>query len=156
MNDSKLALSPTGGSLVAPPAQFRTLLVSLLAGAIGVLAGGIAYILYDLIGFFTNLFFYHKLAVDFTSVRLNHLGPWVIVTPVVGGLIVGFMAKYGSEKIKGHGIPKRWRRSCSIAAGLRLVSPSSSLCRPLSQSEREDRSARKGQLFKPEARSVRW
>jgi len=89
-----------------PPAEFRLLLVSLLASGIGLVAGGIAFVLYKLIGFFTNLFFFHRIAADFSSARLNHLGPWVIITPVIGGIIVGFMAKYGTPKIKGHGIPE--------------------------------------------------
>jgi chloride channel protein, CIC family len=88
------------------PAQFRMVLVSLLAGGIGLLAGGVAFILYRLIGLFTNLFFFHRWSWEFTSARLNHLGMWVIVVPVIGGTVVGFMAKYGSSKIKGHGIPE--------------------------------------------------
>jgi chloride channel protein, CIC family len=88
------------------PAKFRLLLMSCLAAGIGLIAGGIAWILYKLIGLLTNLFFYHRFDTSFASAQLNHLGPWVIVTPVIGGLIVGFMAKYGSPKIKGHGIPE--------------------------------------------------
>jgi H+/Cl- antiporter ClcA len=91
---------------VGEPAQFRMVLVSFLAAGIGLLAGGVAFILYRLIGLFTNLFFFHRWSWEFTSARLNHLGVWVIVTPVIGGMIVGFMAKYGSSKIKGHGIPE--------------------------------------------------
>lgn len=87
-------------------AQFRLLLVSCLAGCIGLIAGGIAWVLYKLIGLFTNLFFYHRWDTTFASAQQNHLGLWVIVTPVIGGIIVGFMAKYGSPKIKGHGIPE--------------------------------------------------
>jgi chloride channel protein, CIC family len=59
-----------------------------------------------LIGLFTNLFFYHRWDTTFRSARLNDLGWWVIVPPLAGGLIVGVMAKYGSPKIKGHGIPE--------------------------------------------------
>jgi H+/Cl- antiporter ClcA len=88
------------------PAKFRLLLMSCLAAGIGLVAGGIAWILYKLIGLFTNLFFYHRFDTSFATAQMNHLGPWVIVTPVIGGLIVGFMAKYGSPKIKGHGIPE--------------------------------------------------
>ncbi len=87
-------------------AQFRLALVSFLAAAIGLVAGVIAFALYNLIGLFTNLFFYHRWDTTFRSARLNELGWLVIVTPVVGGLIVGIMAKYGSPKIKGHGIPE--------------------------------------------------
>src|SRR5204863_5893249 len=36
----------------------------------------------------------------------NHLGAWVMVIPVIGGIIVGFMARYGSRAIRGHGIPE--------------------------------------------------
>lgn len=88
------------------PAQFRMVLVSFLASGIGLLAGGVAFVLYKLIGLFTNLFFFHQWSWDFTSARLNHLGLWVILVPVIGGIVVGFMAKYGSSKIKGHGIPE--------------------------------------------------
>ena len=87
-------------------AGYRIELVSLLAAVIGVLAGFIAYILYDLIGLITNLAYYHEWSFHFRSPENTHLGPWVIVTPVIGGLIVAFMAKYGSKKIKGHGIPE--------------------------------------------------
>ena len=90
----------------ADPAQFRMVLVSFLAAGIGLLAGLIAYLLYNLIGLFTNIVFYHRFVFAFNSARNNHLGPWVIVMPVIGGIIVGFMAKYGSPKIKGHGIPE--------------------------------------------------
>jgi H+/Cl- antiporter ClcA len=98
--------APVGSAALAEPAQFRMVLVSLLAAGIGLLAGLIAYILYNLIGLFTNIVFYHRFVFAFTSPRNNHLGPWVILMPVIGGVIVGFMAKYGSSKIKGHGIPE--------------------------------------------------
>ena len=90
----------------APSASFRIGYISLLAAFVGVLAGIIAYLLYDLIGLFTNLAYYHEWSFRFRSPEHTSLGPWIIVTPVIGGLIVGFMAKYGSEKIKGHGIPE--------------------------------------------------
>ena len=72
----------------------------------GVLAGVVAFLLYNLIGLFTNLAFYHVWSFHFRSPAENQLGARVIVIPVIGGIIVGFMAKYGSPKIKGHGIPE--------------------------------------------------
>ncbi|MGH9713503.1 MAG: chloride channel protein [Candidatus Acidiferrales bacterium] len=87
-------------------ADFRIGFISLLAALIGVLAGLIAYLLYDLIGLFTNLAYYHEWSFHFRSPENTQLGPWIILTPMIGGLIVGFMAKYGSEKIRGHGIPE--------------------------------------------------
>ena len=91
---------------VSKPAQFRLWLVSLLGAGIGLIAGIIAFLLYRLIGLLTNLSFYGRFATVFVSPRYNHLGLWVIPIPVIGGIIVGFMAKYGSPKIKGHGIPE--------------------------------------------------
>ncbi len=87
-------------------AGFRIEFISVLAAAIGLLAGVVAYILYNLIGLITNISFYHQFSTHFRSPEANHLGAWVILLPVAGGLIVGFMAKYGSSKIKGHGIPE--------------------------------------------------
>jgi CIC family chloride channel protein len=89
-----------------PVGSFRVGWISLLAALIGVLAGLIAYVLYDLIALFTNLTFYHVVSIHFRSPEQTRIGPWIILMPVIGGLIVGFMAKYGSPKIKGHGIPE--------------------------------------------------
>src|SRR5580700_442053 len=93
-------------AFLEPLEGFRLGFISLLATLIGILAGLIAYVLYDLIGLFTNLAYYHEWSFHFRSPEQTQLGPWIIVTPVMGGLIIGFMAKYGSEKIKGHGIPE--------------------------------------------------
>ncbi|MDB5357164.1 MAG: chloride channel protein [Phycisphaerales bacterium] len=66
----------------------------------------VAQLLTWLIGFITNLAFYGRISGEFTSPAGNHLGWWVVGVPVVGAVIVGFMARYGSEGIRGHGIPE--------------------------------------------------
>jgi H+/Cl- antiporter ClcA len=71
-----------------------------------VLAGIVAYLLYDLIALFTNLTFYHVVSIHFRSPEQTRIGPWIILMPVLGAVVIGFMAKYGSAKIKGHGIPE--------------------------------------------------
>src|SRR5580765_8127798 len=111
------------------PAQFRLALVSFLAGGIGLVAGGIAWILYKLIGLFTNLFFFHRVETAFVSPRMSHLGAWVIFIPVIGGLIVGFMAKYGSSKIKGHGIPEAME---AVMFNRSRIQPRVAILKPLS------------------------
>ena len=111
------------------PAQFRMVLISALAAGVGLFAGVVAYLLYRLIGFFTNVFFFHRLSADFTSARLNHLGPWVIVIPVVGGIVIGFMAKYGSSKIKGHGIPEAME---AVLTNRSRIQPRVALLKPIS------------------------
>jgi len=50
--------------------------------------------------------FYGRISSAFVSPANNHLGLWVVVVPVVGGLIVGAMARWGSKAIRGHGIPE--------------------------------------------------
>jgi H+/Cl- antiporter ClcA len=111
------------------PAQFRIVLVSFLAAAIGLVAGLVAYVLYKLIGLFTNLFFFHRWSADFVSVRFQHLGAWVIFVPVIGGLIVGVMAKYGTSKIKGHGIPEAME---AVLTNHSRIAPRVALLKPIS------------------------
>lgn len=107
MRSSAESATPVArGGIIAPPAAFRIGWISLLAALVGVLAGLIAFLLYDLIGLFTNLAYYHEWSFHFRSPEQTALGPWIIITPAIGGIIVGFMAKYGSPKIKGHGIPE--------------------------------------------------
>jgi H+/Cl- antiporter ClcA len=93
-------------SSINPSGNFRILLISLLAAVIGLLAGFVAFGLYSLISIITNLVFFQRFGFTLPSLKNNPLGLWIIIVPVIGGLIVGVMAKYGSSKIKGHGIPE--------------------------------------------------
>jgi len=85
---------------------WRVLPISGLAIVIGVLSAYVALGLLRLIGFFTNLFFYGRIRTDLVSPAGHHLGGWVVLIPVIGGLIVGLMARFGSDRIRGHGIPE--------------------------------------------------
>ena len=84
----------------------RVVFLSLIAIVIGLAAGVVAQILLALIGLITNLCFYGRLTTQFLSPAANHLGVFVILVPVLGGVVVGLMARYGSEAIRGHGIPE--------------------------------------------------
>ncbi len=84
----------------------RVVFLSVIAILIGLAAGVVAQILLALIGLITNLSFYGRLTTQFFSPAENKLGLWVIIVPAVGGVIVGLMARYGSEAIRGHGIPE--------------------------------------------------
>jgi H+/Cl- antiporter ClcA len=84
----------------------RVLFVSALSVGIALVAGLVARVLTQLIGLITNLAFYGRVSTGFASPAGNHLGPLGIGVPVLGGLIVGVMAKYGSKAIRGHGIPE--------------------------------------------------
>src|ERR1044071_8173847 len=84
----------------------RLLPLSLIALAIGLFAAYVAAGLMSLIAFFTNLFFYQRFSTVAVSPADHHLGAAVIVVPVIGALVIGLMARYGSDCIRGHGIPE--------------------------------------------------
>ncbi|HVN75077.1 MAG TPA: chloride channel protein [Thermoanaerobaculaceae bacterium] len=84
----------------------RMLLLSMMAMAIGAISAFVALALLRLIGLFTNLFFYQRLGTALVPPSGHQLGPLVVLVPVVGALIIGVMARYGSERIRGHGIPE--------------------------------------------------
>jgi len=128
-----LTIGATGAQVadvrIGEPAQFRMVLVSFLAAGIGLLAGLIAFLLYKLIGLFTNIAFYHRFSTDFISARHTQLGLWVILIPAVGGIIVAFMAKYGTPKIKGHGIPEAME---AVLVNRSRIQPRVAILKPIS------------------------
>ena len=71
---------------------------------------GVSLALLDMIGFFTNLFYYQRISVHLVSPDGNTLGSSPSPSRLVGGLIVGLMARFGSEQIRGHGIPEAMER----------------------------------------------
>jgi CIC family chloride channel protein len=133
VNPLRPTIAATGvqlkGAALAEPAQFRMVLISSLSAGTGLIAGLVAYLLYNLIGLFTNIVFYHRFVFVFDSARNNHLGAWVIVMPVIGGIIVGFMAKYGSPKIKGHGIPEAME---AVLINRSRIQPRVAILKPIS------------------------
>jgi CIC family chloride channel protein len=80
--------------------------ITALATGIGIFSAFVALALLRLIGIFTNLFFFQRWGTALVSPSGNHLGWLEIFVPMIGGLIIGFMARYGSERIRGHGIPE--------------------------------------------------
>ncbi len=110
-------------------ADHRLLKITLIAAIVGALATGGAAVLLQLIHFFTNLFFFQTLSLAMRSPAANTLGPLVIVVPVIGGLIIGLLARYGSQQIRGHGIPEAIE---AILFGKSKMSPKVALLKPLS------------------------
>ncbi len=107
----------------------RVLFIAALALVIGAVASGIAWFLIKLISFFTNLFFFGRFSVEAVSPAANHLGLWVIFIPALGGLIIGLMARFGSEKIRGHGIPEALE---AILFGKSIMQPKVAILKPIS------------------------
>lgn len=88
----------------------RMLPIAGLGIVLGVIGAFLAWLLLKLIAVFTNLFFFLRLSARDVEPADANIGLWVLLIPVVGGLIIGLMARYGSERIRGHGIRKRSRR----------------------------------------------
>ena len=80
--------------------------IAAIAAVVGAVSALAAWLLLHLIRFFTNVFFFQTLSDRATSPAANTLGLAVILVPALGGLIIGLMARYGSDKIRGHGIPE--------------------------------------------------
>jgi H+/Cl- antiporter ClcA len=107
----------------------RVLTIGAFAILIGAISAYVALALLTLIGFFTNLFFFQRFSIAPVTPESHTLGPLVILVPVVGALVIGFMARYGSERIRGHGIPEAIE---AILINGSRIEPKVALLKPLS------------------------
>ena len=107
----------------------RVLTLSWMAVIVGALSAVIAYILVWLIAVITNIAFYRQFSSVFQSPDHHRLGYFVIFVPVIGGVMIGLMARYGSEKIRGHGIPEALE---AILFGRSRMEPKIAVLKPLS------------------------
>ena len=110
-------------------ADRRLIAISVVALFVGGLCAFVAAGLLALIAFFTRLFFYHQLSFAPALPAGHALGPWMVLVPAAGGLIVGLMARYGSDRIRGHGIPEAIE---AILIGRSRLSPKVAVLKPLS------------------------
>ncbi|RNI32760.1 CBS domain-containing protein [Hanamia caeni] len=99
-----------------------------LSVIIGIFGAFIALILLDLIALITNILYYQTFDFTLVSPRNNTIGWWAVLIPMAGGLIVGFMARYGSERIRGHGIPEAME---TILVGGSKVEPKLTILKPI-------------------------
>lgn len=84
----------------------RVLLIAAVAVVVataGVISG---IVLLAMIRLFTNVAYFGVFSFAASDLSQSPLGLSAVLVPVVGGLVVGLMARYGSEKIRGHGIPE--------------------------------------------------
>ncbi|HLY09655.1 MAG TPA: chloride channel protein [Planctomycetota bacterium] len=119
----------------APPrlgdftATSRILPLCVLAIAIGALSAYVALALLKLIGLFTNVFYFHRLSTDLLRPADSTLGLWMVAVPVVGALLIGLLARFGSDRIRGHGIPEALE---AILIRGSKVEPKVAILKPLS------------------------
>jgi H+/Cl- antiporter ClcA/CBS domain-containing protein len=110
-------------------ADRRVLTLAGMAVVTGTAASGTAWILLTLIGLVTNFAWYGRFDTALTSLADATPGPWMVAIPVIGALIVGAMARFGSEKIRGHGIPEAME---AILIGGSRMSPKVAVLKPVS------------------------
>jgi len=105
----------------------RMIRITAIAAGLGLLAALASVVLVRLIALITNFSFFQRISFETVAPAENQLGGWVVVVPVVGALIVGFMARYGSKAIRGHGIPEAMEQVLSnesrIPARLTFLKP---------------------------------
>jgi H+/Cl- antiporter ClcA len=107
----------------------RIVMLSAIAIVLGGVSAFLALILLRMIAFVTNLFFFGQLSTATVSPADNNLGAFVILVPVIGALIIGMMARFGSERIRGHGIPEAIE---AILIGGSRIQPRVAVLKPLS------------------------
>jgi chloride channel protein, CIC family len=110
-------------------ADRRLLVLSAMAVVTGSFGAGAAWVLLKLIALVTNFTYFHVYSTATSYLSHARLGPASILIPVIGGLIVGLMARYGSQKIRGHGIPEALE---AILIGQSRIEPKIAVLKPLS------------------------
>src|SRR5207247_3840211 len=110
-------------------ADTRVVTLAGMAALVGVISAFVALAAVRLIGRCTNLVYFHRFDMSFTPPSTNALGLWAAGVPVLGGVIVGVMARYGSEKIRGHGIPEAME---AILIGRSRIERKVAVLKPLS------------------------
>jgi CIC family chloride channel protein len=110
--------------------QPRVLWIVAWAVPVGAAGAGAAFCLLRLIGLITNLVFEHRISTALVNPGVGHHSPvLILLAPVGGGLLVGLMARYGSERIRGHGMPESIE---AILVGGSKVQPRVAILKPIS------------------------
>lgn len=107
----------------------RIFIISLIAVGVAIGVCFISKFLVLLINLITNISFHGIFSLKHGSPVDNSLGYFVIVIPVIGGLIVGLMALYGSKAIRGHGIPEAMEQ---VLTNQSKIKPAITYLKPLS------------------------
>jgi H+/Cl- antiporter ClcA/CBS domain-containing protein len=109
-------------------ADRRLLLLAAMAPIVGAIGAAAAWALFKLINLATNLAYWGRIS-DVPAAPGDAFGHWAALIPVAGCLIIGLMARFGSEKIRGHGIPEAME---AILIGRSRIQPKVAILKPLS------------------------
>ncbi|MGX7705789.1 chloride channel protein [Methylobacterium sp. Gmos1] len=129
MSDSP-AIPPVRRRALADFRADRRLLVLVAMALVIGLAGTVAaYGLLALIGLVTNLAWFGRFDAGPASLAGATPSLWMVALPPLGGLVIGLMARFGSDKIRGHGIPEAIE---AILIGGSRMSPKVAVLKPVS------------------------
>jgi CIC family chloride channel protein len=127
------SLADAVASLTVPAEEstisHRLITIVGLAVLLGVAGGLVAKLLLSLIALISNLVFYGRLSLRLLPVTTEHVGAAVLVIPILGALVIGVMARYGSPAIRGHGIPEVMEK---VLYGQSRIAPRLMFLKPLS------------------------
>lgn len=107
----------------------RVLLLIAMAVIVGTGGAFAAWVLVSLIALVTNIVWFGQIGIVAPSLGDVPRSFWMVLAPVIGGLVIGLMARFGSEKIRGHGIPEAIE---AILIGGSRMSPKVAVLKPLS------------------------
>ncbi|MDE1996069.1 MAG: chloride channel protein, partial [Rhizobiaceae bacterium] len=107
----------------------RVLVLAAMALVVGTGGALSAAVLINLIAFVSNAVWHFRISVEPLSMNTVARSPWMVAAPILGGIVIGLMARYGSEKIRGHGIPEAIE---AILIGGSRMSPKVAVLKPLS------------------------
>lgn len=107
----------------------RLLPLTAIAFVLGITSALAAKLLIEMIHLFTQFFYFGSFSFADAKPSSAHWGPYFILVPVVGSLLIGFMARFGSEKIRGHGIPEALE---AILFGKSIMDPKVAILKPIS------------------------
>ena len=110
-------------------ADRRLVMLMTMAVVVGCAGAAAAWALYHLIAFVTNIAYYGRLSTALVSPPDEGLRLISVLIPVAGCLLIGLMARFGSERIRGHGIPEAME---AILIGSSRMQPRVALLKPLS------------------------
>ena len=98
--------SDRAGTLRDYSANSRILYTSSLAAGLGAVSAVLAWMLLEMISLCTNLFYFQRWSFIERDPWQAGRHWWLILMPVLGGLIVGLIARYLSPRVRGHGMPE--------------------------------------------------
>ena len=113
MSDRRPRFFAPGGSPVALIRRLgdfttdrRVLVIMGIAALAAVATSIVGVLMFRLIELITNLCYFGRFSFTYVPFSQSPLGWLAALVPIAGSIIVGFMARYGTDQIRGHGLPE--------------------------------------------------